>query len=172
MAMIIPKNEQKNIKLNTIRIKSDEEKINTNTGEYAITDDPNDKKLCRKLDLHLLPTIILLYLLNFLDRVNIGQAKIVGLTESLKLTSAQYNACVSIVFVTYVIFEVPSNLILKKVRPSRWIPMTMLLWGTIMTLTGLVNSYGSLIACRLLLGAAESGVFPGKFIFSIRTKKF
>jgi sugar phosphate permease len=146
-------------------ISNNEETIGTNTNEYAIGDDPNDKKRCRKLDLHLLPTVIVLYLLNFLDRVNIGQAKIVGLTESLKLTSDQYNVCVSIIFVTYVIFEIPSNIILKKLRPSRWIPLTMVICGIIMTLTGLVNSYGSLIACRLLPGAAESGVFPGKSIF-------
>jgi sugar phosphate permease len=161
--MIIPNNEQKNIKLDT---------IGTNTNENAIGDDSNDKKLCLKLDLHLLPTIILLYLLNFLDRINIGQAKIIGLADSLKLTSAQYNACVSVVFVTYVIFEIPSNLVLKKLRPSRWLPVLMVIWGIIMTLTGLVNSYGSLIACRLLLGAAESGVFPGKSIFSTQTKIF
>ena len=60
------------------------------------------------------------------------------------------------------IFEIPSNLVLKKLRPSRWIPLIMIAWGTVMTLMGLVNSYGSLLACRLVLGAAESGLFPGK----------
>jgi sugar phosphate permease len=126
------------------------------------SDDPDDKKLLRKIDLHIIPTMTLLYLLSYLDRVNIGQAKIDGLLESLKLTSNQYNACLSVFFATYVIFEVPSNLIIKRLRPSRWIPMTMITWGIIMTLMGLTNSYGSLLACRLLLGAAESGLFPGK----------
>ncbi|CAF1414163.1 unnamed protein product [Rotaria sp. Silwood1] len=124
-------------------------------------DDPDDKKLLRKLDLHVIPGMTLLYLLNYLDRVNIGQAKLNGITTSLNLSSAQYNACLSVVYVTYVAFEVPSNLILKKLRPSRWIPLIMVTWGIVTTLTGLVNSYGSLLACRLLLGAPEAGLFPG-----------
>ncbi len=135
---------------------------NQNDIEHKVSDDPDDKKLLRKIDLHIIPTITLLYLLSYLDRINIGQAKIDGLMESLKLTSAQYNACLSVFFATYVIFEIPSNLIIKRLRPSRWIPMIMITWGIIMTLMGLVNSYGSLLACRLLLGAAESGLFPGK----------
>ncbi|CAF3594564.1 unnamed protein product [Rotaria sp. Silwood1] len=130
-------------------------------------DDPDDKKLLRKLDLHVIPGMTLLYLLNYLDRVNIGQAKLNGITTSLNLSSAQYNACLSVVYVTYVAFEVPSNLILKKLRPSRWIPLIMVTWGIVTTLTGLVNSYGSLLACRLLLGAPEAGLFPGKYQLNI-----
>lgn len=125
-------------------------------------DDPDDKKLLRKLDWHLVPTMTLLYLLSFLDRVNIGQAKLDGLTVTLNLSSAQYNTCLSIFFVTYVIFEIPSNLILKRLRPSRWIPMIMVTWGIVMTLMGLVQSFAGLLVCRLFLGAAESGLFPGR----------
>lgn len=165
--MAISDNNQKNIKLDiitvTTTVTSIEGEIGTKSIEkYQPSNDPDDKKLLRKLDLHLIPTMTLLYLLSYLDRVNIGQAKIDGLLESIKLTDAQYNACLSVFFATYVIFEIPSNLILKKLRPSRWIPMIMIAWGTVMTLMGLVNSYGSLLACRLLLGAAESGLFPGK----------
>ncbi|CAF0880085.1 unnamed protein product [Adineta steineri] len=87
--------------------------------------------------------------------------KLDGLMESLKLTSIQYNTCLSIFYITYVAFEIPSNLVLKKLRPSRWIPMIMIAWGIVVTLMGLVHSYGGLVACRLVLGAAESGLFPG-----------
>ena len=137
-----------------------------NNGEIRLstssTPEISDEKLLRKLDLHLIPTMTVLYLLSYLDRVNIGQAKLDGLLETLQLSSAQYNACLSVFFATYVVFEIPSNLILKRLRPSRWIPMIMVAWGIVMTLMGLVNSYASLIVCRLLLGAAESGLFPGK----------
>ena len=163
--MTILDNNQTNIKLDLIETTFVEKEISTKTAEHGTSDDPNDKKLLRKLDLHLIPTMTLLYLLSFLDRVNIGQAKLSGLMESLNLISAQYNACLSVFFATYVIFEIPSNLILKKLRPSRWIPSIMIAWGIVMTLMGLVNSYYSLLACRLLLGAAESGLFPGKEIF-------
>lgn len=130
----------------------------------AAVNDPNDRRLLRKLDLHLIPPMTILYLLNYLDRVNIGQAKLNGITTTLHLSSAQYNACLSIVYVTYVAFEMPSNLILKKLRPSRWIPLIMVTWGIVTTLTGLANSYGALLACRLLLGAPEAGLFPGNLV--------
>ena len=136
-----------------------------------VADASGDKKLLLKLDAHLIPGITLLYLLNFIDRVNIGQAKLDGLTASLNLSSTQYNACLSVLFVTYVVFEIPSNLILKKLRPSLWIPLIMVTWGIVMTLMGLANSYGSLLACRLLLGAAEAGLFPGKCQFSNDKRK-
>jgi sugar phosphate permease len=160
--MTISDNSQNNIKLDTITTTSIKEEVSIRPIQYGTSDDPDDRKLLRKLDLHLIPTMTLLYLLSYLDRVNIGQAKIDGLTDSLKITSDQYNACLSVFFATYVAFEIPSNLVLKKLRPSRWIPMIMIAWGTVMTLMGLVNSYESLLACRLVLGAAESGLFPGK----------
>jgi hypothetical protein len=64
-------------------------------------------------------------------------------------------------FFTYAAFEVPSNLLLKKLRPSRWLPFIMVCWGTVMTLMGIVQSYRGLLAARLFLGVAEAGLFPG-----------
>ena len=162
--MTVSNNNEKIIHITVITTSFPKEVINEKTVEQDISDDPDDKKLLWKLDRHLIATMTLLYLLSYLDRVNIGQAKIDGLMESIHLTSAQYNACLSVFFATYVAFEIPSNLVLKKLRPSRWIPLIMITWGIIMTLMGLVNSYGSLLACRLLLGAAESGLFPGILI--------
>jgi hypothetical protein len=169
-------NVDKNIKLvgiKSLNIEDRESNVVTFDGKSnkETVDDPDDRKLLRKLDLHLIPGITFLYFLNYLDRVNIGQAKLNGITTSLNLSSAQYNACLSIVYVTYVTFEVPSNLILKKLRPSRWIPLIMITWGIVTTLTGLVNSYGSLLACRLLLGAPEAGLFPGKYQLNSDEKK-
>ena len=73
----------------------------------------------------------------------------------------QYNWCLTAFFFTYAAFEVPSNLMLKKTRPSIWIPSIMLAWGTVMTLTGIVQNYKGLLACRLFLGITEAGLFPG-----------
>lgn len=71
----------------------------------------------------------------------------------------------SILFVTYVLCEIPSNLVLKLFRPRRWIAFITVSWGIIATLTGLVDSFGALIACRLLLGAFEAGLFPGLTVY-------
>ncbi len=121
----------------------------------------DEKKLLRKLDLKLIPMVSVLYLLAFLDRGNIGNAKIEGLTEDLNLHGNQYNVCLTIFFITYTIFEVPSNMMLKKLRPSIWLPTLMIAWGTVMTLMGTVQNFGGLFATRIFLGVAEAGLFPG-----------
>lgn len=78
----------------------------------------------------------------------------------------QYQTAVSILFVTYILSELPSNLILKKyVRPSRWIAFITTSWGVIATLTGIVQNFGGLIVCRLFLGLVEGGLFPGCAIY-------
>ncbi|KZL71743.1 major facilitator superfamily transporter [Colletotrichum incanum] len=124
-----------------------------------------EKKIVRKLDMHIIPLVMLLYLFSFLDRVNIGNARLYNLERDLNLEGNQFQVAVSILFVTYIIFEVPSNLVLKLFTPRRWIAFITVSWGIIATLTGLVNSYGALIACRLLLGAVEAGLFPGLNVY-------
>lgn len=125
----------------------------------------NEKKLVRKLDLHLIPFVMLAYLLSFLDRVNIGNARLYGLEEDLNLVGNQFQTAVSILFVTYIAFEVPSNLVLKKFTPSRWLAFITTAWGIVATMSGLVQSYGGLIAVRVLLGALEAGLFPGMNLY-------
>lgn len=121
----------------------------------------DEKKILRKMDLRLLPMLALLYLLSFLDRGNIGNAKIEGLTETLSITGPQYNWCLTIFFFSYAAFEVPSNLLLKKLRPSFWLPTIMVAWGVVMTLMGIVQNYSGLLAARFFLGVTEAGLFPG-----------
>ncbi|OAA77952.1 Major facilitator superfamily domain, general substrate transporter [Akanthomyces lecanii RCEF 1005] len=125
----------------------------------------NEQKLVRKLDLYLIPLIMMLYLFSFLDRVNIGNARLYKLEEDLGLSSTQFQIAVSIFFVPYLLFEVPSNLVLKLFTPRRWIAALAFCWGLVATLSGLVDSYGSLLACRLILGVVEAGLFPGLNVY-------
>ncbi|KAG0052483.1 hypothetical protein BGZ83_002513 [Gryganskiella cystojenkinii] len=118
-------------------------------------------KLRRKIDWHLIPLISILYLCSFLDRVNIGNAKVAGLATDIALTPSQYNWALSIFFVGYVIFEIPSNILLKKIGPRRWITIVMLAWGVIMMAMAAVKDYKGLLAARFFLGLTESGLFPG-----------
>ncbi|KAK3311933.1 major facilitator superfamily transporter [Apodospora peruviana] len=119
------------------------------------------KRILRKMDIRLIPMLALLYLLSFLDRGNIGNAKIEGLQEDLAMTPDQYNWCLTGFFFTYAAFEVPSNLLLKKLTPSRWLPAIMVAWGVVMTLMGIVQSFTGLLTARIFLGVAEAGLFPG-----------
>ncbi|KAJ7045875.1 major facilitator superfamily domain-containing protein [Mycena alexandri] len=118
-------------------------------------------KILRKLDLHLLPFVSLLYLLSFLDRANVGNAKVAGMAKDAHLTGLRYNTIAAVFFIPYALAEVPSNVLLKLVRPSRWIPSIMLAWGLVMTLMCLCKSYHDLVIARIFLGLAEAGLFPG-----------
>jgi len=98
---------------------------------------------------------------NGLTGGNIGNAKIEGLVEDLNMTGDQFNWCLTVFFFTYAAFEVPSNLLLKKLRPSRWLPFIMVSWGIVMTLMGIVQNYTGLLIARIFLGVTEAGLFPG-----------
>ncbi|KAH8887266.1 MFS general substrate transporter [Thozetella sp. PMI_491] len=120
------------------------------------------KKVVHKVDMRLVPMLSLLYLIAHIDRANIGNAKVEGLAEDLGMTDLEYNTILSVFFVPYVLFEVPSNVVLKKFkRPSVYLGSLVLMWGIVMTLTGVVRNYGGLMATRVILGALEAGFFPG-----------
>ncbi|KAK7679926.1 hypothetical protein QCA50_017086 [Cerrena zonata] len=123
--------------------------------------DIDQKKLIRKLDFRLMPLFTILYLISFLDRGNIGAAKIEGLAEDLNLQGSEYNLCLTVFFILYAGCEMPSNTILKHVKPSLFIVAAIILWGIVMTLSGLVQKYADLLACRALLGLFEAPLFPG-----------
>lgn len=121
----------------------------------------HDRKLLWKLDLKLIPWLCFLYLISFLDRTNIGNAKIDGLQKDLHMTDGQYNAALSLFFVSYSLSEPFTNILLKRLRPSIFLPAIMILWGIIMTTMGLVHDFQGLAAARFFLGLAEAGLFPG-----------
>ncbi|KAF2227681.1 MFS transporter [Elsinoe ampelina] len=120
------------------------------------------KKMLRKIDVRLVPVLALLYLAAHIDRANIGNAKIERMDKDLGLDGIKYNIVLSIFFVPYILLEVPSNIILKKFkRPSTYIGILVVSWGIVMTFTGLVKNFAGLMICRVLLGIAEAGFFPG-----------
>lgn len=125
-----------------------------------------EKALLWKIDYHLIPILFVLYMFAFLDRVNIGNAKIQGLTKDLKIDGPMYNIASEILFVPYILLEVPSNLIIKRIRPSYWLSGLMFFWGITTVCQGVVSSYGGFIVCRVFLGVFEAGVFPGISIYS------
>lgn len=131
--------------------------------ESAGWDAVSTKKLLRKIDLTLIPFLALLYLLSFLDRTNIGNARLDTLEKDLHLSKErlQYNDALSVFFPFYVAAEIPSNMAMKRFRPSLWIPGIMIAWAVCTTLLGVVHNYAGLMACRAALGVAEGGLFPG-----------
>ena len=90
-----------------------------------------EKRLLRKLDLRVVPIIAVMYMLAFIDRANLGNAKIQGLEQDLRMNpnGHDYNIAAFIFFLPYILCEVPSNLLLRKFRPSVWLSSLMMLWG-------------------------------------------
>ncbi|KAJ7723566.1 MFS general substrate transporter [Mycena metata] len=115
-------------------------------------DDEQERKLWRKVDLRLMPILSLMYLLSFLDRGNIGNARLDGLQDQLNLTGNKYNIALTMYFIPYCLFECPANLVLKRFRPSKWLPGITVVWGIIMTMMGLVKTYPQLVGVRVCLG--------------------
>ncbi|KAF2727218.1 major facilitator superfamily transporter [Polyplosphaeria fusca] len=138
--------------------------VNEKDSQMASSDsfiDPvAEKKLILKLDLMLSPMMILIFLVAYLDRSNIGNAAIAGMNEDLNLTGSRLNVAVTLFYVTYIAFEVPSSIMLKRLRPSRLIPFFIIGWSAVIIGAAFIQNYASLIATRLLLGAFESGLFP------------
>ncbi|KAK1996523.1 major facilitator superfamily transporter [Colletotrichum falcatum] len=120
-----------------------------------------EKQLVRKIDLFLMPILWIMYILNYVDRTNIGNAKIAGMQKDLGLTDDGYAWVLSIFFFGYLICEVPSNMILSRSRPSVFLPGIMLVWGALSALMSISKSYGALLGFRFVLGCVEAGFFPG-----------
>ncbi|KAF2459345.1 major facilitator superfamily protein [Lineolata rhizophorae] len=132
-----------------------------------------EKKLLYKTDLHVVPVLFVLFILAFLDRINIGNARIQGMEEELNMSGNDYNVVLFIFFIPYILFEVPSNIVIKRVAPSTWLALIMTLWGIVTIGEGLVNTVGGLIAMRFLLGLFEAGLFPGCiYLISMYYKRY
>ncbi|RYP80773.1 hypothetical protein DL770_006093 [Monosporascus sp. CRB-9-2] len=119
------------------------------------------KKLLRKVDLHLLPMLVMMYLLNFLDRNNLSQARLGGLEADLNMTGTDFNLATSILFVGYLLMQLPSNLMLTRLPPAIYLGVAMSIWGTISAAQAATHNFAGLVACRFFLGFAEAPFFPG-----------
>ncbi|KAI0319733.1 MFS general substrate transporter [Amylostereum chailletii] len=122
-----------------------------------------ERAIYRKIDRKLMPILAIMYLMSFLDRGawSPGNAKLQGLATQLDLKGDEYNIALTMYFIPYCLFECPANLVLKRFKPSRWLPSITMVWGVVMTLMGLVKNYEQLVGVRVCLGVAEAGLFPG-----------
>lgn len=124
------------------------------------SDDPDSHRLYRKIAWRLIPFLCFCYLAAYLDRINVGFAKL-QMAEQLQLSEAAFGLGAGLFFVGYILFEVPSNLILKRVGARVWIARIMITWGVLSACTMLVTTPGQFYLVRFLLGIAEAGFLPG-----------
>ncbi|KAI2997176.1 Flavofamily protein [Aspergillus niger] len=121
--------------------------------------------LRRKIDRRILPLVLLIYLFNYLDRNSITQARVYGLEEDTHLKGAEYQTVISIFSVGYILMQIPSTMLMTKLRPSVYLPMCMIVWALISGCTAATSNVGSIMAVRLLLGFVEAPFFPGAIYF-------
>jgi ACS family tartrate transporter-like MFS transporter len=134
----------------------------------AMTNDgtPSDleRATMRRVTLRLLPFLMACYLVSFIDRVNVGFAAL-QMNNDVGLTASMFGLGSGLFFVTYFIFEVPSNLVLEKVGARLWIARIMITWGLVSAATAFVVGPYSFYLVRFLLGAAEAGFYPGVLLY-------
>ncbi|GKT42951.1 putative transporter [Colletotrichum spaethianum] len=144
----------------------DDEKRPAVTADYSgavAKTDPAEIKLVRKLDLWVMLTAY-----SYLDRNAIALARLNGLEKQLGLSSVEYSTCVSILFVGYILGQIPSNMILTRVRPSWYMGGFMMAWAVVSALTAIVKDYKGLVLTRFFLGVVEAPYYPGAlYILSI-----
>jgi ACS family tartrate transporter-like MFS transporter len=122
------------------------------------------ENIISRLRWRLLPFLFLLYVIAFLDRINIGFAALT-MNKELAMTSQQFGLVAGIFFFGYSSFEIPSNLLLHKLGARIWIARILIVWGIVATLAGLVHTVHQLYLTRFLLGVAEAGYFPGIVLY-------
>ena len=123
-----------------------------------------ETKTIQKLRQRILPFVLLLLVVALIDRNNIGLAALT-MNRELAITSQQFGLVFGMFFIGYLIFEIPSNLLLHRIGARVWIARILLSWGIVATLTGLVQTVQQLYVLRFLLGLAEAGYFPGIVLY-------
>jgi MFS family permease len=144
--------------------------LNSGTSsDVDIADANANRRLNRRLDFRILPLCCWVYLLNFLDRGNIGNSRVLNaetgddLLQRTHMTSNGYALTVTLFSLAYTLFEVPSNWIMKHyVRPSLWLGILLFCWGAVTIGFAGVQNYASVVVLRFLIGVFEAGFFPGE----------
>ncbi|EAW12338.1 putative MFS transporter [Aspergillus clavatus NRRL 1] len=125
-----------------------------------------EKKLRRRIDSLIMPLVILVYLMNYIDRNNYPAARLQGLERDLNLNDSTYQTGLSVLFIGYILAQIPSNLILNYMgRPSLYLGFFTTVWGMVSLLTSQVKSFGGIVACRFILGLVEAPFFAGVLFY-------
>ncbi|EGO00930.1 hypothetical protein SERLA73DRAFT_50208 [Serpula lacrymans var. lacrymans S7.3] len=120
-----------------------------------------ERKLLRKLDMRLMPTIVVIYLMNYIDRVAVTSARLKGLEADLGLTDVQYDTVVAILYASYCPAQIPSNIVSNSVMPTLYIGTCVVLWGLTSAMTGITKNFAGIMACRVFIGLPEAAFYPG-----------
>ncbi|EJD45751.1 MFS general substrate transporter [Auricularia subglabra TFB-10046 SS5] len=120
-----------------------------------------EARLRLKIDFYIVPTVALLYLFCFIDRANIGNARLAGLESDLHMQGYDYNVLLTVFYISYIVLEIPSNMCCKWIGPGWFLPATTLAFGVCSICTAFVQNFAQACGVRFLLGVFEAGMLPG-----------
>ncbi|KAJ3517673.1 hypothetical protein NLJ89_g365 [Agrocybe chaxingu] len=130
-----------------------------------------EKRLVRKVDLRM-SILVLIYIMNYIDRNNASAARLATFEEDLGLVGSQFPAVIAIFLVGFILMQVPSNMLLNHIkRPSLYLPSAVFLWGLVSCLTGVTTNFAGVLVCRFFLGFIEAAFFPGALLLMSRWYK-
>ncbi|KAG0138978.1 hypothetical protein CROQUDRAFT_611173, partial [Cronartium quercuum f. sp. fusiforme G11] len=134
-------------------------------GEKSVNVDSSceieNHRLRRKIDLYVLPQMMMIYFIQFVDKSALNASSILGLHQSLHLTAEEYNWLSTIFFVAFLIFQFPQNLALQRFPIGRWIGLNCLIWAISLGAQAACTNFTQILICRFILGACEGCVTPG-----------
>ncbi|EGX90474.1 high-affinity nicotinic acid transporter [Cordyceps militaris CM01] len=132
----------------------------TAMGVSAQIDKESERRVLSKFDWFVMPQMSILVLFAYLDRTNIGNARVFGFEESTGMPGTDFNNISMFFYITYIIFETPWVMAVRRFGPGRVLAVAIICWSAVTLGTGFVRTYPEVIACRVLLGAFEAGLFP------------
>lgn len=145
---------------------------NMTTGSTTIdVEDPESqillekfKRLLRKVDLRI-SILIVIHILNYIDRSNAASARLRGFEEDLGLHGTQFATILAVYFIGYILMQAPSSMLLNYIKKAYlYLPGAMIIWGLISTLTGITRNFTGVLLCRFFLGFTEAAFFPGALL--------
>ncbi|KAK4936037.1 hypothetical protein LTR10_023032 [Elasticomyces elasticus] len=144
--------------------------LSTKTADYAgalSKKDVTEIALVRKLDMYIMPILWVMYFMNDLDRNAITTARLNGMEKDLGMVGTQYNTCISILYVGYLLMQVPSNMLIssKKVRPSIYMSICMSTWAVVSAATAATQNYTGMVLCRFFIGVVKAPYYPAALWF-------
>lgn len=147
-------------------LQSNDIKLSDISGQEVQIDSNLEATITKKFDRRIVPWLFGLWLLAFIDRSNIGNARIDGLSTDLNLgTGPKFNTALAIFYVPYICVDIPSNWLVKRVGAGYYLPGLVVGWGIVSIGIGFVRTYESLLAVRFLLGIFEGGLLGGMILY-------
>lgn len=141
------------------------EKIDDSSNELVQLDPRLNGRIAWRFDTHIIPWLFGIWLLAFIDRSNIGNARIDGLAKDLKLDGNKFNVALTVFYVPYILVDVPSNWVVKYLGANYYLPGLLIAWGIVGMCTGFVKDYQGLLVCRFFLGLCEGGLLGGMILY-------